>query len=272
MKPFTKAVGGKSWLVEKLVPEILAVEPSLYVEPFLGGGAIALALPEELPKLLGDANPSLIDAWIAIQKHGTLVLKALRRLEAWPESERRFNAVREAFNKMIGVPTVACWPERAAHFLWLNARCFNGLWRTNASGKFNVPWGKYDKPRSLAEVTTYSDFLKSSTIFHADFFDTFERVVSASSGPLCPADIAIFVDSPYHGTFDGYTAERFHDDSQRALASSLDALAGSGSAVWATNADTEMVRKIYDWAQVEAIDEYHSVGAKANRRGKKPVC
>ena len=262
MKPFIKYVGGKSWLVDKLVPEILAVKPALYVEPFLGGGAIALALPTALPKVLGDANPRLVDVWVAIQRHSALTLRALRRLETWPESEWRYYTVRDNFNRMIGVPMIG-WPERAAHFLWLNARCFNGLWRTNARGLFNVPWGKYEKPRVIDDLELYAPALRLATISHGGFADTLER--GAGVRPL-----AVFADPPYDGTFDGYTAEGFSDDAQRRLAAQLDAIAGTGAAVWATNSDTPLVRRIYDWAQIEAIDERHSVGATGERRGMKP--
>jgi DNA adenine methylase len=159
------------------------------------------------------------------------------------------------------------WVRRSALFLYLNARCFNGLWRTNSLGTFNVPYGKLSSPRilhwdDLAPITTT---LRRAELIAGHYGLVLAREVQRSTAK----GVAIYADPPYDGTFDGYAKGGFDEVSQRALAAHLDACASKGAAVWASNSDTPLVREIYAWAQIERVDEHHSVGSKAERRGKR---
>jgi DNA adenine methylase len=265
LTPWLRWAGGKRKLSAQLTAEIMATSPKLYVEPFLGGGAIALALPPELPKVLADINHHLIDCWLCIQKIPTALLGELRDVEnGYGNDTLGYINARQAFNEMIHNPRLM-WARRSALFIYLNARSFNGLWRTNGAGRFNVPFGKLDAPRWLGanELARLSIGLARCTLRATDFIELF------ASNPSFGARTAIYVDPPYDGTFDGYAKDGFDEGDQQLLSDWLELSAQRGAAVWASNADTPRVREMYRWAQIEESTEQHSVGPTAERRGKK---
>lgn len=292
LSPFLRWAGGKRDLVAQLVPEILAARPTLYVEPFLGGGAIALALPAELPKILSDVNPALVDCWLCVQKIPGALYAELCNIEhqyagvPQPEdptwlvrAKESFLAARTEFNKMVHHPR-PMWARRAALFMFLNARCFNGLWRTNGKGLFNVPFGKRENPVHFeAEaLIRYTRHLNRVRIFNYTFGRVLGDELSArfrrTRGKLeemkvCARGVAIYADPPYHETFGDYAKDGFTDDDQRTLATVLESAAAAGAAVWTTNSDTPLIRELYAWAQIAEINEHHSIGSKAERRGKR---
>lgn len=282
-EPWLKWPGGKRALAPRLVPEILATNPTLYIEPFLGGGAVALALPARLPKLLSDVNPQLVDCWLCMQVVPDLLYRELDDVyEQYGNSKERYLAAREEFNKLIGHPR-RMWPRRSALFIYLNRHCFNGLWRTNASGRFNVPFGKYEAPKRFHwnELSGYTRHLKTATILGDHYAKVIGDILTRRlNTPLRRGDlkaarlamegVAIYSDPPYDGTFDGYAAGGFGPDDQAQLAMVLSSAALAGAAVWATNSDTELIRTLYSpWAQIDEIDERHSVGATGDRRGRR---
>lgn len=286
--PFARWAGGKRWLVDQLIPEIVALKPKLYLEPFLGGGAIALALPAEIPKILSDSSAVLIDTWECFQKMPGLLRDELRKLEEGsfgPLTTSFDRAVdyaraREEFNTIVMHPRKT-FARRAALFLYLNARCFNGLWRTNSSGRFNVPYGKLDKPRRLTdeEFDRYHRALKTSILKSCDFSAIFaeeftkrsrkHRVLTGDELGQLMVDVVVFADPPYDGTFDGYSSEGFGDREQHVLAHSLQSYAAAGAAVYTTNADTPKIRELYAWARIESLTEQHAIGPTGERRGKR---
>lgn len=285
--PFVRWAGGKRWLVDQLIPEIVALKPKLYLEPFLGGGAIALALPAEISKILSDSSAVLIDTYECIQKMPKHLRDELRKIEEvnYPSTSRfeaaaSYARAREEFNTIVMHPRKT-YARRAALFLYLNARCFNGLWRTNSSGRFNVPYGKLDKPRRLAdeEFDRYHQALKTSILKSCDFsailaeeFTKRSRkhhILTDAIVPWLMADVVVFADPPYSGTFDGYSAEGFGDREQHVLAHSLQSYAAAGAAVYTTNADTPKIRELYAWARIENLIEQHAIGPTGERRGKR---
>lgn len=282
LEPWLRWAGGKRRLVDKLVPEILASKPRVYVEPFLGGGAIALALPPTLTKHLADINPALIDCWLCMKTiPGQLYRELDGVVDQYGNNQPGYIRARDEFNTMVGHPR-KMWARRAALFMYLNARCFNGLWRTNSRGLFNVPWGKLEEPKSFHwddDFVPYQRALACSTIKGDHFAKAIGEEMQRVAPYLKRGDvdgshqaldgIAIYSDSPYHGTFDGYAKDGFTDDDQLLLANMLAGAAAAGAAVWASNSDTELVRAVYKWAQIESLDEHHSVGSKAERRGKR---
>ncbi len=272
--PWLKWPGGKRRFAAQLSYEIMAVKPKLYVEPFLGGGAIALALPSSLPKVLADSNPHLIDCWLCVQNIPGTLFAELHLIEiTYGNDQAGYLAARTEFNKILYHPR-KMWARRSALFLYLNARCFNGLWRVSAKGTFNVPFGKRPAPTSISaeEMMGYSSALRGCSISSEDFVILLSRIgreKSILNRTKHLEGIALFSDSPYSGTFDKYTKTGFDDEDQRTLAAILRAWASSGAAVWATNTDTPLIREIYSWAQIEETREQHSVGSKGDRRGKR---
>lgn len=262
LDPPVRWAGGKRWLVDRLVPEIEATKPSYYIEPFLGGGAIALGLDAKIPKLLLDGNPTLMDVWRCIKELPPALDGALRRAEVkYGESEIGYYQARARLNEMIHERRMI-WCERAACALYINARCFNGLWRTNTEGFFNVPYGHLKKPRkiSLAEITALSIQLRSAKLVTGDALELEWR---SGSG------VTIYADPPYHGTFADYTKDSFGETEQSLLANKLREYVELGAKIWTTNADTPFIRNAYAWASIEEISERHSVGATGERRGLK---
>jgi len=265
IEPFVRWAGGKRWLAPKLAAEIESHKPRLYVEPFVGGGAVALAIQQTIPKLLNDANPTLMDTWRCLQKSATTLIAELERVtREFPNTQKGYLDARSALNSAILDPR-PLWFRRAALFLYINARCFNGLWRTNSEGFFNVPWGKLKKPSTIDvdEAAHLFAWLRPVTLTTMDFHELFH-------GKKLPwMQTCIYADPPYHDTFTTYTKGDFDEDAQRTLAWDLQLLTKKGAKVWVTNNDTPLVRELYAWAQIEEIDEHHCIGATGDRRGKR---
>lgn len=278
--PWLLWAGGKRRLAAQLVEEITAVSPALYIEPFLGGGAVALALPVELPKLLCDINPHLIDCWLCVQKMPGQLFAELREVEhVYGNDIDGYLRARDEFNAKVNHPR-KMWARRSALFIFLNARCFNGLWRTNSRGFFNVPFGKRPAPGVLSaeEVADYSIALKRCELRTENFLNVlgieFTKRANRGRGELAEMrrmfrDVALYIDPPYDGTFDGYAKGGFDGLAQEVLAGMVHSYTVAGAAVWATNSDTPRIRDLYKWAQIESIDERHSIGSKPERRGKR---
>ena len=134
-KPFVKWAGGKSQLVKELIP-LLPSKFEAYHEPFLGGGALFFNI---LPSIahLSDSNAELINAYLIVQNHCESLLKSLNDHQ---NTKEYYNLIRECNPQSLDVVT------RASRFIYLNKTCYNGLYRVNRSGKFNVPFGSYKKP------------------------------------------------------------------------------------------------------------------------------
>lgn len=257
VKPLLRYVGGKRWLVPHLARGIyreLRKTEGRYVEPFLGGAAMALDLG--LPDmLLADACAPLVETYQAVIESPMSVAGELALLSAAGHTKEAYYAVRAAD------PTTAM--ARAARFIYLNKRCFNGLNRTSKkTGRFNVPFG--DGPGtlpSLDQLEAFAAVLRGSTISADDFRDTLAFV---RKGDL------VFVDSPYHGTFDTYTAGGFPAEAHVELAAHLEYLAHDvGAIIFMTNSDTPEVRTLYSWAEIIPTAELRAVNADGEGRGRK---
>jgi DNA adenine methylase len=256
--------GGKRWLAVKLAREIEEAKPKVYAEPFLGGGAVALTVPSYIPKVLSDINPTLMDFWMCVQRSPITLIEELGRIEhEFGNDSLGYETARTTLNRCIPERR-DMWFRRAALFLYINARCFNGLWRTNSSGKFNVPWGKIESPSSIDvdEAKALSQYLKNVKLHCGDYRRVLYNYVSLDGA-------AIYVDPPYHDTFTAYAKEAFGETAQRELAEDLRYYVQRGAKIWTTNNDTELIREIYSWARVEQTDEHHCVGATGDRRGKR---
>jgi len=243
-------------MLSPCIYERIAVTGGRYIEPFLGGGAIALDLG--LPNmLLGDNCQPLITTYFAIRKSPSAVAWALKSLVDRGTDKESYLRVRAEESRS---PVIA-----AARFLYLNRFGFNGLYRENRKGKFNVPHGGDRSSASVPDVealTAVSNALKGAELRLADFRET---IAAARAGDV------VYADSPYYDTFSGYTAGGFADEEHVALAAALYAAHERGAAVIASNSDHERVRELYSWAFVTPVHERHAVGATAERRGLRPA-
>lgn len=257
--PPIKWVGSKRWLVPTIAPAIharLATTRGRYIEPFMGSGAIALDLG--LPgMLLADICKPLVSTYAAIRKSPEAVAWALKTLVDKGTDKDSYLAVRAS------EPTSVVFA--AARFLYLNKFGFNGLYRENSKGQFNVPHGG---DRSNASIPTVDDLgavakaLAGAELRVADFRSTIQ---CAQAGDV------LYVDSPYYETFSNYSAGGFGEDAHDALAQALREAVARGVVVIASNSDHERVRELYAWAHVVSVAERHAVGATGERRGMKPA-
>lgn len=269
LKPFLKWPGGKKWLAERLSQEIIAHKPNTYFEPFVGAGAIALAVAELDPTInlfLSDFNIPLMNLWKMIKKYPEAVyLSASRMFNSYVPSKNCYgnNAqgyylARERFNKLTPNDGV----EYAALMLYLNKHSFNGLYRENQKGEMNVPFGKIKSLSllSLEEFIALANMLKNVILRYCSF----EEVI-----PLMQKGDAGYFDPPYDEGFDAYTSEGFDRTLQIKLAQMLrEASETRGVKIIASNSDTPFIRDIYSWANIEEVDEKRSIAANKDSREK----
>lgn len=253
-RPFLKWAGGKS----KLVDAIMARFPrsfGRYFEPFLGGGAVFFGVAPERA-VLADMNAELVTTYVALRDDLERVLTALRRHRA---DREHFYAVRAQSSGGLASPT------RAARMIYLNRTCYNGLYRVNRSGAFNVPFGKYDNPRICDEenLRAVSRVLQDAVIEHADVFAT---VAKARAGDL------VYFDPPYDpvsktASFVAYTDRGFSSEDQEKLAATFRGLADRGVHAVLSNSDTPFIRKLYKGFHIDTVHVRRAINSRADRRG-----
>lgn len=257
--PIVKWVGGKT----KLLPELLARMPERfgrYYEPFAGGAALFFRLAPKRA-VLADSNPDLIGLYTAVRSN---VEAVIRRLQAHRDrhDEAHYYETRARWNDRD-----ASWstPERAAAFIYLNKTCFNGLWRVNRAGAFNVPIGRYtDPPICVPEaLRAAQQVLARAELRHADYRTA---VRDARAGDF------LYFDPPYDpvtptANFTSYTANAFGADEQRALAETARELVARGCRVMLSNSDTPFIRSLYKGFRVDRVKCPRAINSNAAKRG-----
>lgn len=233
----------------------LPTKMARYVEPMIGGGALFFALAPERA-LIADGNPELIAFYRAIVEHGDEVL---RRYSAWPFNETMFYELRSLrFDDLDQITA-------AARMLYLNRSCFNGLYRVNRDGQFNVPWGRY-KGRYQPN---FDDFAASRAVLSraqielGDFRDLLNA--EARAGDF------IFLDPPYvpvstHSDFKRYTRQQFHEPDHRDMATLVKRLSERGCDVVVTNSNHPLVHDLYDGYKVEIVATKRNVNSDGTGR------
>nr|HEX4314239.1 DNA adenine methylase [Kofleriaceae bacterium] len=257
--PVVKWVGGKT----KLLHELLARMPERYgryFEPFAGGAALFFRVSPERA-VLSDANSDLIGLYRSLAGDVASVIRRLERHRTEHDS-RHYYAMRERWND-----PEASWPaaDRAAAFIYLNKTCFNGLWRVNRSGAFNVPIGSYaDPPICVPDALRAA----SAALARADLRcgDYQAAVRDAARGDF------IYFDPPYDpvsstANFTSYGPDGFGPDDQRALADTARDLVARGCRVMLSNSDTPFIRSLYKGFRVDRVKCSRAINSNAARRG-----
>lgn len=259
-RPFLKWAGGK----RSIAKEIIALFPAdargrTYREPFVGGGAIFFALQPK-KAILTDILEPLIGCYAAVAKELDELIKVLSSLSR-SHNKEKFYAVREAFNLGKGSRV-----ERAAWLIYMNRTGYNGLYRTNAKGKLNVPLGSYKSPRILDvdRLSACSAALKKSTLRCASFDDALR---DAKAGDL------IYLDPPYvplskTSNFEAYAAGGFGPDQQTHLAEVFRRLDRKGCLLVQSNSDAPLVRSLYKDFMIEPIQVARPINSQAAGRGR----
>ncbi len=245
-----------------LLPEILPRLPKkfgTYYEPFIGGGAVFFALAAEKRferAVISDANKELIRTYEALKRDVDNVIRALKK---HVYEEKHYNAVRAQNPNTLGLAS------HAARFIYLNRSCFNGLYRVNRKGEFNVPFGRYKNPTICDEenLRAVSLALQSVTLETGDFE---EATHSANKGDV------VYHDPPYlpvskTSNFVGYTKGGFGPDQQERLRNVMEKLDARGVHVLLSNIDAPLVRDLYEGFKIEEVQAPRRVNSKGGKRG-----
>lgn len=260
--PIVKWVGGKT----RLLPQLLARAPMLYgryYEPFAGGAALFFRLAPRERAVLNDFNADLVGVYRSVRGNVDAVIAHLERHRA-AHCEEHYYATRTWWNTTRS-PT-ADGPERAAAFIYLNKTCFNGLWRVNRSGDFNVPMGRYvDPPICVPEALRAAQaVLARATLRCGDYRDA---VADAERGDF------LYFDPPYvpltpTANFTSYTEDGFGRAQQVELADTARALWARGCHVMLSNSDTPLVRELYAGFKIDQVKCGRAINANASKRGQ----
>ena len=237
--PFVKWAGGKRQLLTQ-IKERMPEKYNNYFEPFVGGGAVTFALlPENA--LINDINKALINAYRQICNAPEVFLKAIKKLdnEMWEDGKEYYCFLREHYNDKLMKTEFDV--ELAALFVFINKHCFNGLYRVNGKGLFNVPYNN-SRRVSVDEnlIMEISEYLQSVKIMDGDF----EVACKEAKG----GDF-VFIDSPYAPlnptSFESYTKEGFDIESHKRLAKLFDELTARGCYCMLTNHNTDLINELY---------------------------
>jgi DNA adenine methylase len=258
--PFVKWAGGK----RRLIKTIVATTPAKfkrYLEPFVGGGAVALALGYH-PMLLNDANTELINTYRAIRDNLDELIVLLDQHQA-AHSETYFYTQRK-----LCVDSLSPL-EQAARFIYLNKTCFNGLYRVNKFGQFNVPFGRYTNP-ILYDLNNLRAVAK--VLAHAELFD--QDYQSFLQQQARPGDF-IYLDPPYvpvgkYSDFKRYTKEQFRENDQYILAKLYRELVELGAYPVLSNSYSELSLELYKDFEVQVVYMGRNINQDGNGRGLVP--
>jgi DNA adenine methylase len=258
-KPFLKWAGGKGQLIEQFRPLFPTTPSGRYFEPFVGSAAVFFAL-RPARAVLTDVNRELIDCYRAVQSDVERVIDALR-LHHY--DEEHYYRVREVD------PEGLAPPERAARTIFLNKTGYNGLYRVNKRGRFNVPFGRYTNPGfcqadALDNLRACARALRDVRLDVRDFAAV---VRHARAGDF------VYFDPPYvpassTADFTSYVPGGFGWESQRRLADVLGDLSHRGVLVMLSNSDTPAVRELYRGFRIDTVLASRSINSRKDRRGK----
>lgn len=258
IKPFLKWAGGKTQLLSELhkyVPNSF----NKYIEPFIGGGAMFFSLnPQE--SIIADSNEELV---ITYKQVKCAVEEIIQHLETFENNEEFY------YNLRSLDPNKLEHSYRAARLIYLNKTCFNGLYRVNKKGQFNVPYGKGNGSFLNEEMLrNASEFLADTTIIQSDYLDVLNEF--ATDGDF------IFLDPPYYpvgkySDFKRYTKVFFYHEDQIRLKKEFDRLVNIGCKVVLTNSDHEVIHDLYADYQIDIIETKRMISSNSETRKGKDI-
>ena len=282
-KPFIKWVGGKSQLIEQLDALLPADfgnwENATYIEPFAGGGAMLFYMLQRYPNIqhavINDVNQDLTTCYCTVRDYPEELINSLSGIEkeylTLPNDDERrafFMNSRGHYNEKNLDPI-----ENTTLFIFLNRTCFNGLYRVNKRGQFNVPFGKYKNPTicDAATIRKDSEVLRRVEILTGDFEETFN---------FAEGNTLFYFDPPYRplsdtSSFNDYTKDSFNDDSQVRLKEYCDRINQAGYKFMLSNSDCKGKNEadnffdvLYGNYEIERVIASRSVNSNPTKRGK----
>ncbi|MDN7012429.1 DNA adenine methylase [Methanoculleus sp. FWC-SCC3] len=289
-RPFLKWAGGKAQLLDAFtarVPrELTEGTLPVFVEPFMGGGAVYFHFNSTFAFRechLFDINEDLVLAYTVVKNNVSSLIEYLRDVEdeflAKDDSGRKdyYYTIRDAFNREreeIDFTRYGdAWVERAGRFIFLNRTCFNGLYRVNSRGGFNVPFGRYKTPKILHEKVLSADSLafRNTTIHLGDFMQ---------AEPYIAEDTFVYFDPPYRplnrtSSFTQYSKNRFSDEEQRRLAEFYARCDAKGARLMLSNSDPRNVDPddtffddLYAGYRIDRVPARRAINCDGTKRGE----
>ncbi len=256
-----KWAGGKKQLLEQFKP-FFPIKIKRYFEPFVGGGTIAFFLLKTHPEIenifLSDINKELIITYNVVKRDVEELINLLNRYKLKHNKEFYSKVREEDVDKLTPIQT-------AARFIYLNKTCFNGLYRVNSKGKFNVPMGNYKNPGICNE----KDLREISKLLQKDdikMFQFYDAVKNTQKGDF------IYFDPPYYPlkreSFTTYTKEQFLEKEQERLAELFKELDKRGCKVMLSNSDTPFIKNLYKGYNIHIVKATRMINCDATKRGK----
>lgn len=264
-KPVVKWAGGKRQLLDKII-SLMPKKFNNYFEPFIGGGALLFELNPQTA-VISDVNEELLSVYkcLADKKLMNLMIKELNKYEQH-HSESYYLTIR-SLDRESDFKLKPVW-ERAARTIYLNKTCFNGLYRVNSKGYFNVPSGKKEKANTynLENLIAVNEFFSNNniTILNSDFYETCK---SAQKNDF------VYFDPPYDSydekkTFTSYSKFDFTREDQRRLADLYIELSNRGVKCMLSNHNTKYINSLYQNFNIFVVKAKRSINSKGNERGK----
>ena len=257
--PIVKWVGGKRQLMFELLKN-MPEDFNRYFEPFIGGGALFFELQPD-NAYISDMNEELINLYQVVRDNVDELIDDLQKHDI---SKEYFMEIRnidrtEEYKNWSNV-------KKASRFIYLNRTCFNGMYRVNSKGEFNVPFGHYKNPRIVDEnnLINCSNLLQRTEIKHADFSDILKKVKKGDF---------VYFDPPYvplseTSSFTSYTKDGFDIDMQFKLRDVCDELDSMGVKFLLSNSDTKLVNDLYENYNIKKVFASRQINANADGRGK----
>lgn len=256
-RPFLKWAGGKSRLIQQYIP-YLPQNYQNYYEPFLGGGALFFYLRPQ-KAILTDINAELITAYRCVRDHVEELIFLLKEHKRKHSKDYYYSVRANSHGTDL---------EKAARFIYLNKTCYNGLYRVNSQGKFNVPVGRYANPNICPEdlLRVASETLAQAQIEHTDFTHILNYATSS--------DDFVFCDPPYHplsntSYFTSYHQTAFNEKEQEKLRNTCLELANRGVKVAVCNSHTDFIIQLYQKINfnIHTIEAARSINSNTQKRG-----
>ena len=288
-KPILKWAGGKSQLLEQIAKhlpqEIFSKEITRYAEPFIGGGAVFFYVAQNFPLkkyYISDFNPELILLYLTIQQDVDRLIRQLDGIQdqyyslSTSKQEEYFYATRSSYNEKIGTVKLGqfskAWIERTAQIIFLNRTCFNGLFRVNSKGKFNVPFGDYKNPRicDADNLKAVAQILQNAIIENADFTGC-EKFVNKQT--------FVYFDPPYRplsktANFNSYSKKDFNDEEQIRLSQFFAKLHAKDAKLMLSNSDPtninpedDFFERLYKHFNIQKVTASRIINSNASKRG-----
>ncbi len=257
--PIVKWVGGKRQLMFELLKN-MPENYNRYFEPFIGGGALFFELQPD-NAYISDMNEELINLYQVVRDNVDALITDLQKHDI---SKEYFMEIRnidrtEEYENWSDI-------QKASRFIYLNRTCFNGMYRVNSKGEFNVPFGHYKNPRILDEnnLINCSNLLQKTEIKHADFSEILKKVKKGDF---------VYFDPPYvplseTSSFTSYTKDGFDMDMQFKLRDVCDELDSMGVNFLLSNSDTKLVDELYENYNIKKVFASRQINANADGRGK----